>query len=193
MSPDRLAATLSAAAVLLTACAFADLDGSYVLPLDDWAIQYATRPLSDPVTLLQQRIQRGEAKLEYDPDYGYLPSVLRNLQAPVSSQVLVFSKTSFQAARISPRVPRALYFNDRVSVGWVKGGDVVEIASVDPRQGVIFYTLDQEKSASPRIVRRDECLQCHASGSTYQEDSRRTSRRPRTERSLTAGRPSTGA
>ena len=157
---------LTALAVLAAARALADLDGSYVLPQDDWAIQYATRPLADPITLLQQQIRRGEAKLEYDPDYGYLPSVLHNLQAPVSSQVLVFSKTSFQAARISPRVPRALYFNDRVSVGWVKGGDVVEIASVDPRQGVIFYTLDQEQSASPQIVRRDECLQCHAAGST---------------------------
>src|ERR1700682_2133128 len=95
---NRLAAALSAIAALAAARAFADLDGSYVLPLDDWAIQYATRPLADPVTLLQQRIKRGEAKLEYDPDYGYLKSVLRNLQAPVSSQVLVFSKTSFQAA-----------------------------------------------------------------------------------------------
>src|SRR5438552_3375550 len=166
MSPARLAATLSAAAVLLTACAFADLDGSYVLPFDDWAIQYATRQLSDPVTLLQQRIQRGEAKLEYDPDYGYLPSVLRNLQAPISSQVLVFSKTSFQAARISPHMPRALYFNDQIAVGWVRGGDVVEFASVDPRQGVAFFTLDQAETPSPRIVRRDECLQCHQSGAT---------------------------
>ena len=166
MSRSRLIALLSAVAVLLAVSAFAGLDGSYTVPLDDPAIQYATRPLTDPVALLQQRLKRGEARLEYNPDYGYLPSVLRNLQAPVSSQVLVFSKTSFQAARIAPRTPRALYFNDQVAVGWVKGGDVVELASVDPRQGVIFYTLDQEPSASPRIVRRDECLQCHASGST---------------------------
>src|ERR1041385_927209 len=116
MSRNRTAATLSALAALVVARALADLDGSYVLPLDDWAIQYGTRPVADPVALLQQRIRQGEAKLEYDPDYGYLPSVLRNLRAPVSSQVLVFSKTSFQAARISPRVPRALYFNDQVSV-----------------------------------------------------------------------------
>lgn len=163
----RTAATvLSALAVFAVGRALADLDGSYVLPLDDLAIQYASRPLTDPVTELEQRIQSGEAKLEYDADYGYLPSVLRNLKAPVSSQLLVFSKTSFQAARISPHVPRALYFNDKVAVGWVKGGDVVEIASVDPRQGVIFYTLDQEQVARPRIVRRDECLQCHASGAT---------------------------
>src|SRR5262249_51574149 len=160
------AALLSAMAILVAARALADLDGSYVLPLDDWAIQYATRPLDDPITRLQQGLTTGAVKLDYDADYGYLPSVLKNLGVPVSSQVLVFSKTSFQAARISPRVPRAIYFNDQVSVGWVKGGDVVEIASVDPKQGVIFYTLDQERSASPRFVRRDECLQCHASGST---------------------------
>ena len=146
--------------------AWGGLDGSYVLPLDDSAIQYASRPLADPVTLLEKRIARGEASLDYDPDYGYLISVLRNLKAPVSSQLLVFSKTSFQAPRISPRTPRALYFNDQVAVGWVKGGDVVEMAAVDPAQGVVFYTLDQEQSRSPRIVRRDDCLQCHATGST---------------------------
>jgi len=166
MSRNRIAAIICSIAILAAARALADLDGSYVLPLDDSSIQYATRPLSDPVAQLQQRIQRGEAKLEYNPDYGYLLSVLKNMQVPVSSQLLVFSKTSFQASRIFPRLPRALYFNDRVSVGWVKTGDVVEIAAVDPRQGVVFYTLDQEQTASPKIVRRDECLQCHASGST---------------------------
>lgn len=119
---NRFAAILSAIAVLASARVFADLDGSYVLPPDDWAIQYATRLLSDPDTLLRQRIKRGEVKLEHDPDYGYLLSVLRNLQAPGSAQVPVFSKTSFQPARISPRMPRALYFNDRVAVGWVKRG-----------------------------------------------------------------------
>src|SRR5688500_15289549 len=90
------AAILCAIALLAAVCAFAQLEGSYILLLDDPAILYATRPLGDPVTLLQQRLKRGEAKLEYHPDYGYLPSVLRNLQTPLSSQVLVFSKTSFQ-------------------------------------------------------------------------------------------------
>jgi hypothetical protein len=166
MFPKRIAVILCAVSVLIAARALADLSGSYAVPLDDPAIQYATRPVSDPVSALQQRIERGEVKLQYSADFGYLPAILRNLQAPVSSQVLVFSKTSFQAARIYPRTPRALYFNDRVAVGWVRGGDVVEIASVDPRQGVVFYTLDQGESASPQIVRRDDCLQCHHNGST---------------------------
>src|SRR5262249_59645086 len=38
--------------------------------------------------------------------------------------------------------------------------------SVDPRQGVVFYTMDQGAGSKPRIDRRDECLQCHASSGT---------------------------
>lgn len=152
--------------VSLAAAVFAGLDGSYVVPLDHEAIRYATNPVDDPVARLRKRIDAGEIKLSFDSTYGYLPSVLRHLRVPVSSQMLVFSKTSFQAARIFPRSPRAIYFNDTVTVGWVRGGDVVEIAAQDPRQGVVFYTLDQERSSSPRLDRRDECLQCHWSGST---------------------------
>src|SRR5687768_8427348 len=136
MLRNRIAIIIYASAVLTAASALADLSGSYVVPLDDPAIEYATRPVSDPVSMLQQRLEKGEAKLEFNPVFGYLPSVLRNLNTPVSSQMLVFSKTSFQAPRIYPRIPRALYFNDNVSVGWVRGGDVLEIASVDPRQGI---------------------------------------------------------
>jgi hypothetical protein len=91
---------------------------------------------------------------------------LKALDVPQESQVLVFSKTSFQAPRIFPRVPRAIYFNDLVSVGWVRNGDVLEVTSVDPKQGVIFYTLDQEKVSKPRFERRDTCLQCHLSSAT---------------------------
>jgi hypothetical protein len=43
---------------------------------------------------------------------------------------------------------------------------VLEVASVDPEQGVIFYTLDQEPSSKPRFERRDTCLQCHATSAT---------------------------
>ena len=166
MLPKRFVIIFSAIVLLTAAAALAELSGSYLVPLDDPAIQYATRPTADPVTLLQRRMDRGEVALEFHPDLGYLPSLLQQLQTPVSSQVLVFSRTSFQAARIYPRIPRALYFNDTVSVGHVRGGDVLEIASVDPRQGVIFYTLDQRPSTSPQITRRDDCLQCHVNGST---------------------------
>ncbi len=149
-----------------TIVALAGLSGSYVVPLDNEAIQYATRPVDDPVARLQKKIASGELKLNFNDEHGYLDSVLKALDVPVESQVLVFSKTSFQAPRISPRMPRALYFNDDVSVGFVRGGDVVEVAAHDPKQGVIFYTLDQEATPSPKFERRDTCLQCHQSGAT---------------------------
>lgn len=146
--------------------AHAGLDGSFVLPLDSNPIRYGTRPAADPVTPLAEKLKSGEIELDYDSDTGYLPAVLRLLNVPVSSQVLVFSKTSFQAPRISPRTPRAIYYNDRIAVGYVKTGEVIEITATDPQQGTMFYTLDQEKTATPRIERRSECLECHASGST---------------------------
>lgn len=155
-----------AIALLWSGRIFGGLDGSYILPLDHPAIQYATRPVEDRAAKLGQRLRSGELKLAYDPQLGYLPALLRELQLSVLSQVVVFSKTSFQAPRISPWNPRALYYNDDTSVGYVRGGEVLEIASLDPRQGVIFYTLDQEKTVRPELVRRGECLQCHQGGGT---------------------------
>jgi hypothetical protein len=117
--------------------------------------------LADPVTLLQQRLAAGTARLKFDPIRGYLPGLLKELRVPVSSQGLVFSKTSSQRPRINPQTPRAVYFNDSVAVGWVPGGNVIELASVDPERGPIFYTLDQTNGASPRFVRGTDCMQCH--------------------------------
>jgi hypothetical protein len=146
--------------------AYADFDGSYIVPRDHAAIQYDTAPVTDRAAAFQQKLREGKLKPAFRDAHGYLEAALQALDVPVSSQVLVFSKTSFQAPRISPRLPRALYFNDDTYVGWVPGGDVVEVASVDPRQGVIFYTMDQEAVPKPRLDRRDECLQCHAAGGT---------------------------
>ncbi|MEO8130047.1 MAG: hypothetical protein ABI822_23290 [Bryobacteraceae bacterium] len=154
---------LCAVPAILAVRALADLEGSYVLPLDDDAIGYETAPLHDAITLLQAKLNDSTARLSHHPDLGYLPGLLKALNVPVSSQTLVFSKTSFQAPRISPHTPRAVYFNDTVSVGYVRGGDVLEISVLDPKQGVIFYTLDQERTRTPQIQRRQECLQCHAS------------------------------
>jgi hypothetical protein len=101
------------------------------------AIAYATTAVSDPVAQLNARLQRGEGTLEKNGPSGYLTSVLSALGVSVDSQVLVFSKTSFQAPRINPTNPRAIFFNDTVSVGWVRGGPVLEFVAQDPRQGAI--------------------------------------------------------
>lgn len=146
--------------------AIADLGGSYTLPIEHEAIRYETAPLDDAITRLQRKLDSGQVKLRHNVDFGYLPAMLDALKVPVSSQVLVFSKTSFQAPLIAPRMPRAIYFNDTVSVGYVRGGEVVELAATDPREGVVFYTLDQDETSHPRIQRRGECLQCHHNGAT---------------------------
>jgi hypothetical protein len=156
--------------LLLTAVplvlALAGIDALTTLPLDHAAIRYAKDPAHGPVEALRRQLEKREIKLQYHPDFGYLDSLLKALGVPASSQLLVFSKTSFQAPRISPRMARAIYHSDDISVGFVRGGDILEIASVDPQQGVVFYTLDQEESSQPSLVRRGECLQCHVGAST---------------------------
>ncbi len=159
---------VSAMTILLpVAAALASgLSSSWMVPLDHDAIRYTKGPVNDPVARLQQRIDSGAVKLRYEDEFGYLRSVLKELDIPLSSQVLVFSKTSFQAPRIAPRTPRALYFRDNIAVGFVRTGDVLEFAALDPNQGVMFYTLDQGRTTHPQFDRRDVCLQCHQSSAT---------------------------
>jgi len=131
------------------------------------AIAYSKSTPADAVARLQKSIDAGEATLEYDTDRGYLPAVLKALKVPVSSQGLVFSRTSLQVDRIAPWTPRAIYFSDDVYVGWVQGGPIMEIAAVDPSLGAVFYTVTQEPGARPVIARQTRtCLQCHDSASS---------------------------
>ncbi|MBX3442506.1 MAG: hypothetical protein KF774_08860 [Planctomyces sp.] len=130
-------------------------------------IQYDAAPVEDRVARLQDRLERGEARLEHASDRGWLDSVLRELDVPASSQALVFSKTSLQLRKISRTRPRALYFNDDTYVGYCQQGDVLELAAIDPQQGLIFYTLDQQPAETPRFVRdKGHCLSCHATART---------------------------
>jgi hypothetical protein len=117
----------------------------------------------DPIAELQNRMRRKEVHLEYNPKHGYLISLLKNLNVPVSSQTLVFSKTSLQSERISPATPRALYFNDDVYVAWVQGAASIEIMSVDLKRGAIFYALDQSDDGRPEFeqVTGHVCSVCH--------------------------------
>jgi hypothetical protein len=132
------------------------------------AIAYATSPQADPVFKLNEKLRTGEVTLTSEPGTGYLRSVLAALHVPVESQVLVFSKTSFQARRISPQNPRAIYFGDDVAVGYVRGGDVLEFISQDPKVGSIFYTMKQAADGTPQFERNDaSCVFCHVSDVTY--------------------------
>ncbi len=132
--------------------------------LDEPPISYSATPSNDPVAQLQARINAGATRLTWSGERGYLDSLLSTLQIPISSQALVFSKTSFQRERISPAAPRAIYFNDSSYLGYVRSGPFLEIATTDPQLGAVFYTLRQVDSGKPRFVRQGyECLTCHAS------------------------------
>lgn len=142
----------------------ADFQGSsYLMSFDDAPINYSTATPRDVVNALQTRLEKGEAQLQYEPKHGYLLSLLKQLNVPVSSQMLVFSKTSLQRESISPQTPRALYFNDDVYIGFIPGADLLEVSVVDSRLGAVFYTIEQKEDAKPRLTRSTQCLECHAS------------------------------
>ena len=135
--------------------------------LDSPPISYSSTPTRDAVAQLKSRLDAGELKLDWDQQHGWLPAVLEELEIPHSSQLLVFSKTSLQASKISPRRPRAIYFNDEAYVGAVQFGDILELSAVDPRNGAMFYSLDAEQSDAPRLRRTsDKCLACHDTART---------------------------
>jgi hypothetical protein len=137
------------------------------LPFADAPINYRSSELHDPIAKLEKRLERGEVSLHYDRQHGYLKSVLDALRVPVSSQALVFSKTSFQFPQISPATPRALYYNDDVYVGQVHDGKFLEFVSFDPMQGAIFYVIDEHQVERPKFERAAvDCIQCHVATST---------------------------
>ncbi len=120
----------------------------------------------DPIAIMQERINSGDLVLEFDERHGYLPAVLDALEIPLSSQTLIFSRTSLQTNLITPWTPRAVYFNDDNYIGWVQDSKVLEVGVVDPDDGGVFYTLTQEAREKPTFVRENTtCLMCHESRS----------------------------
>jgi hypothetical protein len=148
--------TLGAVGWLVPAARGADLDAE--------PIRYTTAADNNAVSRLQRQLEAGKASLTHEDGLGYLRSVLRALDVPESSQVLVFSKTSLQHRRIGPRTPRALYFNDDVYIGFCQRGTLIEVMAADANLGSVFYSLGQKETAKPRFKREGEsCLVCHGS------------------------------
>jgi hypothetical protein len=162
----RLAGLAGCAALALWSIAASaeDFQGStHKLDYDSEPIHYSTTAPKDPVASAQKTLKASPNKgwLNYDPKYGYLPAVLEMFHVPVSSQMLVFSKTSVQRHDIDPENPRALYFSDTLYIGFIPGAPVLEIASVDPQLGAVFYTVNQDKDEPVRFRRDENCLNCH--------------------------------
>ncbi|HJN45373.1 MAG TPA: hypothetical protein QF572_14470 [Vicinamibacterales bacterium] len=157
------------------------------LPMASALSAQTTRPVNDPVGKLNHELAAGEMELEGQGDWGYARSLMEHLDLYPDSQVLVLSKTSLQATLISPQKPRALYFNDDVMMGIVQDSGLLEFTSLDPTEGLLFYTLDQAAPVGdddpaagspasvkdrglvtePRFVRRSDCGSCHGPVNQY--------------------------
>ena len=147
-----------------------DGKGRWVGVLDEHpAIEYATRPRRDLVARLDQALDDGRASLAFDAaEGGYLRAVLKALDVSEASQMLVLSRTGVQRTFTSPANPRALYFNDAVAVGFIRGSPFLELAAHDPEQGVVFYTLDQRAVERPAFTHQISCLSCHVASGTIE-------------------------
>ncbi|HMJ89531.1 MAG TPA: hypothetical protein VK530_06925, partial [Candidatus Acidoferrum sp.] len=151
-------------ACVFTLAAHADFQGStHLTPFEEDTIDYNNTPDSGAVAELRQRIESGKTKLRYEKERGWLLALMEELKVPKSSQMLVFSRTSLQRERISPKTPRAIFYGDDVYLGFIPGAPLIEITAVDPKLGAVFYTLDQTFTNKPQITRTSQCLECHAS------------------------------
>lgn len=152
-------------------------------------VDYFGSSQDDAVSKLNQRLTSGSTVLQSVDRFGYLPAVLELLDVPPESQLLVYSKTARAPDLVSPKTPRAVYFNDEVSVAWIPEARELEITAVDTIKGINFYTLSQpleasaiENSSEPgskavvsetetatlTFQRRDRCLACHAGRSSLE-------------------------
>jgi hypothetical protein len=133
------------------------------LPAAHRSIAYFDEPANDAAA----RLATANVHLDSRPDgTGYLASLLDYFGINPDTQGLVFSKSSSQAPKISPRNPRAIYFNDEVAVGYVRGSAAMEVAAIDPVRGPMFYTFTASADGRPIMKRGEICLHCHQGAST---------------------------
>lgn len=121
----------------------------------------------DRFARLQQKALKGEVRFDTSSDKAFLASLLKELNIPASSQIMVFSASSLQSEIINPRNPRALYFNEDTYLGWVPGG-LVEIIAADPVMGPMFYVFNRLRPGGPApdVQRSAKCMNCHAGNAT---------------------------
>ncbi|MBI1312443.1 hypothetical protein GC176_14220 [bacterium] len=147
-------------------------------------VDYSGAKIDDAITQAVARHGDLLKSAKAESRSGYLKAVLQILNVPVESQLLVFSKTARVQPPVGPKSPRAIYFNDEVTVGWTPTSRELEIAAIDPVKGAVFYGVKQpqEKTSSAldsvetagsdaagiRFERHDDCLSCHVSRSTLE-------------------------
>jgi hypothetical protein len=144
-------------------CIFVAVGSIIGLVGTEWVGTAQTPPQrTDVASALTEQLEKGQAKLAYEPKWGYLRSLLKALDVPIDSQILVFSRTSLQQDKIGPTTPRAIYFNDKIAVGSVQNGALFEIVASDANDGTLFFSLDTKPAEQPKIEHeRSLCLLCH--------------------------------
>lgn len=134
--------------------------------IEEAPFEYSKTKDQNLVTELIAQMESGGKQLERSDDFGYLPALLKEFGISTYSQGLVFSKTSLQVGHISTRNPRAIYFNDDVYIGWVRGSSLVEISTSDARLGAAFYSAERAESRLKIRRRNYTCLACHTTSMT---------------------------
>ncbi|MDX1500175.1 MAG: hypothetical protein R3176_09775 [Woeseiaceae bacterium] len=128
------------------------------------AVPYASARPADRVAALVARLGAGDREIPVDAGGSWLPGLLQALDIDPNSQVLVLSKTSLNKGGITPQTPRAIYFNDDTYVARVPGAGMLEIATMDPVLGPLFYVVEEKGQPTPVFDRQTvQCLRCHDS------------------------------
>jgi hypothetical protein len=118
----------------------------------------------DPIAALAAELKAGGRPLTFSGPTGYARSLLRRLNVPEDSQVLVFSQTSLQENFIRPTNPRAIYFTDGLAIGTIPGAPLIEMWAVGRDGALRFYTLKNTQAQRPQVQAEDiECFSCHES------------------------------
>jgi hypothetical protein len=130
-------------------------------------IRYSDTKATDALSKLAADLASGARALEGANELERLKFLLKELDVPEESQVLVFSKTSHQNPLIHPKNPRALFFSESAYVGYVPGG-AIEVIVQDPLLGPVFYLIEAGGKGG-LVIERDlgsSCLSCHGTART---------------------------
>ncbi len=125
-------------------------------------IQYSASATSNRADFLALAIRAVPEKRFPEAESAALEYLLNEFDVLPETQTLVFSRTSLQRDRISPRTPRALFFSDDCYIGYVPGG-ILELTLHDPKLGLVFYEVRPRE----QLIRRSrDCLSCHGGSRT---------------------------
>ncbi len=144
--------------------------GTALAATDLWdlpPLRYSEANSNDPIARLAAELAKGERKVDGTTPLEKLRFVLKLLEIPEESQILVFSKTSKQNSLIHPGNPRCLFFNENSYVGYVPGGDI-EVITHDPLLGSVYYLIGTGDHPHALQIKRDnsDCLSCHGTART---------------------------